>query len=413
LEKILYAEYSANCRTVNRHRFSGSTADPDPDTVTGPLAGLSIVEFAGIGPAPFATMMLSDLGATVIRIDRPGTGFDGPTARSDVVSRGRRSIALNLKSDAGTTLAQRLVANADILIEGFRPGTMERLGLGPDECLAANPGLVYGRMTGWGQSGPLAARAGHDINYVGLSGALHSIGRAGEAPVPPLNLVGDYGGGGMLLAFGVLAAVFVRERTGLGQVVDAAMVDGSTTLMAAIYGLRGNGQWNDERGTNLLDSGTPYYDVYQTSDGQYMAVGALEPQFFAELVRLLELDPTTNEMHLDQRRWPELRAILTAAFQSKTRAEWTRVFDGTDACVTPVLSMAEAPLHPHNVERGNLVSHLDLMQPAPSPRFSESSTKLLGPPPHPGEHTVEILSELGIDSVDAQNLLDGGIVDIA
>lgn len=376
----------------------------------GPLAGLAVIEFAGIGPGPFATMMLADLGAAVIRIDRAGADFDQGAARNDVVSRGRRSIALDLKSPKGIEVARMLIRTADVLVEGFRPRVMERLGLGPEDCLTDNPQLVYGRMTGWGQSGPLAATAGHDINYISLTGALASIGREGHAPVPPLNLVGDYGGGGMLLAFGILAALFARPAAG-GQVVDAAMVDGSATLMAAIYGLRANSEWSDRRGTNLLDSGTPYYDVYEAADGEYVAVGAIEAKFFGELLDVLELDRAIVEpMHLDRKQWPELRKLLTAAFRAKPRDAWAEIFDGRDACVTPVLSMREAPGHPHNVARANFVEQLGVVQPAPSPRYSKSATQVLSPPPLPGEHSIEILTELGFDSRTIQQMLQDGII---
>ena len=374
----------------------------------GPLAGLSVVEMAGIGPAPFATMMLSDLGASVTRIDRAGAAWDRAEVRSDIVSRGRTSIALNLKSAEGVSIASRMIADADVLIEGFRPGVMERLGLGPEKCLGDNPGLVYGRMTGWGQDGPLAKRAGHDINYIALSGALNSIGRAGQAPVPPLNLVGDYGGGGMLLAFGVLAALISRRQTGLGQVVDVAMVDGASILMAAIYGLRANGQWSDERGTNLLDGGTPYYDVYETADGGYMAVGCLEPQFFAQLITRLELEERALAMHSDPSSWPELRRMLAAAFRAQPRDHWAGVFADSDACVSPVLTMGEAPAHPHNQARANFQIRHDLTQPAPAPRFSMTPARLSDPPPTPGEHTRQILTGLGIDENRISELLRSG-----
>jgi alpha-methylacyl-CoA racemase len=381
--------------------------------VTGPLAGTHVVEFAGIGPAPFATMMLSDMGATVIRIDRPVTTLDRKSARSDLVSRGRRSIAINLKSRRAESLVKCLIREADVLIEGFRPGTMERLGVGPDACEELNPRLVYGRMTGWGQTGPLAHTAGHDINYIALSGALGAIGRVGQAPVPPLNLVGDYGGGGMLLAFGVLAALLARDRTGRGQVVDAAMTDGSAILMSAIYGLRQAGEWKDRRGQNLLDSGTPYYDAYETADGEYVSVGALEPQFFARLIEVLGCDPGTADMHLDASQWPRLRQILTDKFRTRSQAEWSDLFAETDACVTPVMSMGEAPQHPHNAARGTFVTHHGAVQPAPAPRFSHSRTALSIPPPYPGEHTLEILAELGFDSTSTRDLLEEGAVAVA
>jgi alpha-methylacyl-CoA racemase len=380
--------------------------------MTGPLTGTSVIEFAGLGPAPFAAMVLADLGADVLRIDRAGASLDACTARRDVVSRGRRSIALNLKSERGLGLARTLIGRADVLVEGFRPGVMERLGIGPDDCAEVNARLIYSRMTGWGQTGPLAQKAGHDINYISLSGALAAIGRTGEPPVPPLNLVGDYGGGGMLLVVGVLAALLSRAQTGQGQVVDAAMVDGSALLMAAIYGLRANGEWADRRGANLLDTGTPYYDVYETADGEFMAVGSLEPKFFAELVERLGLGPEWLAAQSDKTRWPGLRAALADRFRSRTRAEWAEHFASSDACVTPILSMAEAPAHPHVAERGTLVEHLGLVQPAPAPRFSGTAGRLSAPPPQPGEHTREVLAELGLAEM-LEAWVGEGIVSVA
>ncbi len=379
----------------------------------GPLSGITVVEMSGIGPGPFAGMMLADLGATVIRVDRlsGGGGLTVLSAgRADVVSRGRRSIAVDLKSPEGVEVVLRLVGSADVLIEGFRPGVMERLGLGPEVCLARNPALVFGRMTGWGQDGPLALAAGHDINYISLSGALGAIGRHGQTPVPPLNLVGDYGGGGMLLACGVLAALLSAARTGQGQVVDAAMVDGSAVLMAQFYGMRAMGRWGDERGSNLLDTGAPFYDVYESADGGYLSVGPLEPAFFAILLERLGIDDLEAGAQYDPRSWPVLRRRLAAEFGSRTRAASEELFAGLDGCVFPVLSMSEAPQHPHNVARGTFVTRDDVVQPAPAPRFSATPAQLRLPPPAVGEHTEEILADLGLAVDEVRRLHDAGVV---
>ncbi len=368
---------------------------------------------AGIGPGPFAGMLLADLGATVIRVDRHSGGggllalSDG---RADVVSRGRRSIAIDLKSAAGVELVLSMVDSADVLIEGFRPGVMERLGLGPDVCLRRNPRLVFGRMTGWGQDGPLARAAGHDINYIALAGALGAIGRAGQTPVPPLNLVGDYGGGGMLLAYGVVAALLSAARTGTGQVVDAAMVDGAALLMAQFYGMSAIGRWTGQRGTNLLDSGAPFYDVYPSVDGGYLAVGPLEPAFFAILLDRLEILDIDVASQYDPRTWPKLRHRLAAEFASRTRADVEELFADVDGCVFPVLSMSEAPLHPHNVARGTFVTRDDVVQPAPAPRFSATPAHLTLPPPAAGEHTDAILAGLGMSGDEVRRLHEAGVV---
>ena len=380
----------------------------------GPLSGVSVVEMAGLGPGPFAGMMLADLGARVTRVDRISHGWDvlgGLTAgRADVVSRGRRSIAVDLKSAEGVELVLRLVEQADVLIEGFRPGVMERLGLGPEACLGRNPRLVVGRMTGWGQDGPLARAAGHDINYISLSGALGAIGRSGEAPVPPLNLVGDYGGGGMLLAYGVLAALLSAARTGAGQVVDAAMVDGSALLMAQFYGMAAIGRWTEERGTNLLDTGAPFYDVYQSADGGYLSVGPIEPAFFAVLLERLGIEDFDAGSQWDTGSWPALRLRLAQEFASRTRAASEALFAGMDACVIPVLSLSEAPQHPHNVARGTFVTRDDVVQPAPAPRFSATPAQLDLPPPTVGEHTDAVLAELGLSADEVRRLHDAGVV---
>lgn len=330
----------------------------------GPLAGLKVVEFAGLGPGPFAAMLLADAGADVIRVDRPAGPVDG-----GALTRGRPWLGLDLKSSEGLVAALDLVRRADVLIEGFRPGVMERLDLGPDRCLAENPGLVYGRMTGWGQDGPRAREAGHDINYLALTGALRSIARRGEAPVPPLNLVGDYGGGGMMLAFGVVTALLERRTSGRGQVVDAAMVDGVSLLMTGIWSRAAQGRWSDVPGTNDIDTGAPFYDVYATADGEYMAVGSIEPQFWARLLTGLGLELPDQ---WDRARWPAMKAEIGVAFATRTRAEWTAVFAELDACVTPVLSLAEAPQDEHLAARGTLETHETGPQPAAAPRLGRT-----------------------------------------
>ncbi len=335
--------------------------------MAGPLSGLRIIELAGIGPGPFAAMMLADHGAEVIRIDRPGARPDP----RDPLLRSRRLIGLDLKSAEGKARVRELVKSADGLIEGFRPGVTERLGLGPDVLLADNPRLVYGRMTGWGQTGPYAQAAGHDINYIALAGALYSYGRAGEKPTPPINMVGDFGGGGMMLAFGMVSALLHAQRTGEGQVIDAAMTDGAATLMSMIWGFRANGIWNDERGTNLLDTGAHMYDTYETADGKWISIGSLEPQFYAELRRLAGLAEDRDfDAQMDKAQWGPLKAKLTALFLGKTRDEWCALMEMTDVCFAPVLSMAEAPSHPHNAARGTFIEVGGVMQPAPAPRYS-------------------------------------------
>jgi len=376
--------------------------------MAGPLAGVRVVEMVGIGPCPFAAMMLADMGAEVIRIDRKAApGADNPYpmlgTRHDVMARGRRSLALDLKQPAGRLAALRLVERADVLLEGFRPGVMERLGLGPDVCLERNPKLVYGRVTGWGQDGPLAQAAGHDINYVALSGMLHTMGRAGEAPAPPLNLVGDFGGGGMMLAFGVLCAVLAARNSGQGQVVDAAMTDGAALLGSMMYGLRSHGAWSDEREANLLDGGAPFYDTYACSDGKFISVGAIEPQFFA---RLLALAGTVDEgfaQRWDKAQWPQQKARLAALFASRTREEWCRLLEGTDVCFAPVLDMAEAPRHPHNAARRTFVEIDGVTQPAPAPRFSHTVPPTPAAPSSPGQDSESILRDWGFtaESIEA------------
>ncbi len=379
---------------------------------SGPLTGVRVVEIAGIGPGPFCAMMLADMGAEVLRIDRPGpTDLGLPVEpRFSVLTRGRRSVALDLKQPAAIATVKRLVARADALIEGFRPGVMERLGLGPDECLAANPRLVYGRMTGWGQEGPMAPAAGHDINYIALAGVLHSIGRRGSAPAPPLNLVGDFGGGGMYLAFGVVCALLEAGRSGRGQIVDAAMVDGAASLAAAVYGLRAKGMWNDERGDNILDSGAPWYDVYETQDGKYVAIGSIEGRFYGELLRLTGLTGEALPPQWEKARWGELRARLTEVFKQKTRDEWCRIMEGSDVCFAPVLSMAEAPAHPHNRARGTFVEVDGVPQPGPAPRFSRTPGAIARPPAAPGQHTEEALRDWGFSADDLADLRKSGAI---
>jgi alpha-methylacyl-CoA racemase len=361
----------------------------------GPLHGVRVVELESLAPAPFGCMILADLGAEVIRVDRPAAPGHPVVQPGDPLARGRRSIRLDLKEPEGVAVLLRLADRADVFVEAFRPGVAERLGFGPEACLERNPRLVYARMTGWGQHGPLAPAAGHDIDYIAVAGALDPIGRAGERPVPPLNLVGDFGGGGMLLAVGVLAALLERERSGRGQVVDAAMVDGAALLATFIYGLRAAGAWRDERGSNLLDGGAPFYDTYQTADGKFVAVGALEPKFYAELLARLGLDPAGLPGQLDRDGWPALRAAIGARFAERTQDQWAEAFAGSDACVVPVLSMADAPGHPHNAARGTFTEVAGVTQPAPAPRFSRTPAGQPAPPPPPGGDTSAILAELG------------------
>jgi alpha-methylacyl-CoA racemase len=380
--------------------------------MSGPLEGVRIVELAGIGPTPFAGMMLTDAGADVVRIDRSERAIYPPNQEPhvDLMNRGRRSVAVDLKHPDGVALVLQLVERADGLMEGFRPGVAERLGLGPDQCLARNPKLVYGRMTGWGQDGPMATAAGHDIDYIALAGVLDPIGRAGERPVPPLNLVGDFGGGGMLLAFGMLAAILHAGRTGEGQVVDAAMVDGAAALMTLTYTLLATGMWKEERGTNLLDTGAPFYEVYETSDGGYMAVGAIEPQFYAELIKLTGLAEEDLPEQMDRDEWPKMKERFAAVFATKTRDEWTSIFEGTDACVAPVLSMTEAPDHPHNARRGTFCEVAGVLQPAPAPRFSATPSSIRWPPPNPGQRADEALSDWGVSDAEIAKLRGSGAI---
>ncbi len=364
----------------------------------GPLSRIRVVELAGIGPGPFAALMLADMGADVVRVDRPAQVAPERfgTPHPDLLNRGRRSVAVDLKTEPGRDLVLELVRRGDVLLEGFRPGVTERLGLGPGECLAANPRLVYGRMTGWGQEGPNAGHAGHDLDYLALTGALYGIGRRGEPPPPPLNLVGDFGGGGAMLAFGVVCALLEVRSGGAGQVIDAAIVDGVALLTTAILGLRRLGVWGEQRGANLLDGGAPFYDTYECADGRYLAVGALEGRFYDELVRRTGFTPPGDRQ--DPAGWPEQRAAWAALFRSRTRDEWAALLEHTDACVAPVLDWAEAPHHPHLAARGTFVEHAGAVQPAPAPRLSRTAGELRRPPPHPGEHTDEIVAELGLDA---------------
>jgi alpha-methylacyl-CoA racemase len=369
---------------------------------SGPLRGVRVVELAGLAPVPFGCMVLADLGAEVIRIDRPGVA---PLVPNDPLTRGRRAIAVDLKRPQGVELVLRLAERADVLVEGFRPGVAERLGIGPEQCHARNPRLVYGRMTGWGQTGPLADRAGHDIDYIAVAGALEPIGRAGERPVPPLNLVGDFGGGGLLLATGILAALYERERSGRGQVVDAAMVDGAALLTTFVHGVKAAGGWSGPRGTNMLDGGAPYYDTYETADGRYVAIGALEPKFWTALVELLELDPAQLPANrFDQEQWPALREVIGAAVRRRTRDEWSALSADSDACLAPVLAPEEAADHRHNKARESFVELAGIVQPAPAPRFDRTPTSVPSAPPLPAEHTDQVLAELCLSTDEIATL---------
>lgn len=383
-------------------------------SVAGPLAGVKAIEIAGIGPGPFCAMLLSDMGADVIRVDRssavPDEFPDKPSV--DLLNRGRRSLGADLKDPAGVEVVLRLAETADILLEGFRPGVAERLGIGPEACVARNPRLVYGRMTGWGQEGPYAHTAGHDINYIALSGVLSTIGKAGEPPVPPVNYLGDFGGGGLLLAFGLVCALEAVRRGGKGQVVDAAMVDGSALIATMVYGMHGLGVWG-EHGENLLDGGAYYYGVYECADGEFVSIGSLEPQFYAEMLELTEVaDDGGPPMPLqgDKEAWPATRERLAAVFKQKTRDEWCEIMEGTDVCFAPVLDLSEAPMHPHNIARGTFVEMAGMTQPAPAPRFSRTPGSIRRPPPHPGQHTDEVLEEFGFSKGELEALRASGAI---
>jgi alpha-methylacyl-CoA racemase len=379
--------------------------------VSGPLQGVKVVELAGIGPSPYACMLLADAGADVIRLERvtPGSAdHEGPYW--DLLNRSRPSVGIDLKQPAAVELVLDLVEQADALVEGFRPGVAERLGVGPAPCWERNPRLVYGRMTGWGQEGPLAESAGHDIDYIAVSGALWSLGRRDENPVAPLNLVGDFGGGGMLLAFGVVSALVEAGRSGRGQVVDAAMTDGSASLMSMIYSFRQLGWWKEERGVNILDTGAHFYEVYETADGRYFAVGAIEAKFYAELLQGMGLDGEDLPDQMDRDRWPEMKQRFAAVFRTRTRDEWAAVFEGTDACASPVLSPWEAHLHPHNRARGTFVEVEGIVQPAPAPRFSRTPAEVSRPPSPPGADTDEALLAWGVEAEAVAALRKAGAV---
>jgi alpha-methylacyl-CoA racemase len=376
----------------------------------GPLSGLKVVELAGLAPGPFACTVLADLGADVIRVDRVTPGADVLGFPADPLMRGRRTIGVNTKIAEGVELVLKLIETADVLVEGFRPGVAERMGLGPDEVFARNPRVVYGRLTGWGQDGPLAPVAGHDINFLAIAGALEPIGRAGERPVPPLNLVGDFGGGGLLLAMGVLAALHERTSSGKGQVVDASMTDGAALLTTSLHGLRAAGAWPGERGGNLLDGGAPFYDTYETADGKYVAVGAIEMRFWADLVKVLGLAADDLPVHVDKGEWPRLRKILTEAIGKYPRDELVARAEGTDACLTPVLSPWEAAEHSHNAARGTFVDIGGVVQPAPAPRFGRTPPDTPEPPHEKGADTVEVLSEYGLDGPEIECLREAGVV---
>jgi alpha-methylacyl-CoA racemase len=377
---------------------------------SGPLRGLRVVELAGLAPAPFACTILADLGAEVVRIDRVVEGEDVLAMPKDPLLRGRRTIAVDTKTPEGVEVVLRLVEKADVFVEGFRPGVTERMGLGPADVHARNPRVVYGRITGWGQDGPLAHTAGHDINYIGLSGALHPIGRRGDRPVPPVNFLADFGGGGMYLAMGVLAALVERQTSGRGQVVDASMVDGSALLTTHLFGLKASGLWEGERGENILDGGAPFYDTYETADGRYVAVGAIETKFFRALIDVLGLDPETVPSHLDPRNWSRLREILAEAIGRHTRDELVAKAEGTDACLTPVLSPWEAADHPHNAARGTFVEIDGVPQPAPGPKFDRTPPQRPHPPHRRGADTAEVLGELGYGDEEIESLRAAGAI---
>lgn len=372
----------------------------------GPLSGLKILEFAGIGPGPFCGMLLSDLGADVVRVDRKGGARGVP---GDVLGRGRRSVGVDLKARAGVETCLKLIERADALFEGFRPGVMERLGLGPEVTLARNPKLVYGRMTGWGQEGPYAGMAGHDLNYIALSGALHAIGPE-DRPVPPLNLVGDFGGGALYLAFGLLAGVIQARETGRGQVVDCAMSDGAASLMTMFYGFKAAGLWSTERGANLLDGGAHFYDTYRCADGRWISIAAIEPQFYALLLEKIGAEDPEFRRQMDRHAWPSLKEKLAAVFAARTQTQWCEILDGTDVCFAPVLDLDAAPKHPHNVARGTFVKVAGVTQPAPAPRFSATPGAIQGPPPTPGAHDRDALLDWGFTADEVELLASEGAI---
>lgn len=372
--------------------------------MAGPLSGLKIIELAGIGPGPFCGMMLADMGAEVIRVERPG-GNPGDAGGHDILFRNRRSLAVNLKSPAGVETVLKLCENADGIFEGYRPGVAERLGVGPQACMARNPKLVYGRMTGWGQTGPLAQAAGHDINYISLSGALHAIGRRNEGPIPPLNLVGDFGGGGMMLAFGMVCALLEASRSGKGQEIDCSMVEGASALMAMFYGLSGIGQFSDTRGTHLLDTGAHFYDTYETADGKYISIGSIETQFYALLKQKLNLDEAEFGEQMNPARWPQQKEKIAVIFRTRTRDQWCELLEGSDVCFAPVLGLNEAPQHPHNQARNSFVKVGGMLQPAPTPRFSRTPSATPRPITAPGSDTRDVLADYGFSAADIEALI--------
>ena len=377
----------------------------------GPLSGKRIVEIAGIGPGPFCAMLLADIGAEVVRVDRasavPDIMPDSPNL--DLLNRGRRSVGVNLKTPEGIETVLKLVQESDALIEGFRPGVAERLGIGPEECLARNPKLIYGRMTGWGQEGTYSSMAGHDINYIALSGVLGMIGREGGKPIPPVNLVGDFGGGGMLLALGICAALVETAKSEKGQIIDAAMTDGSALLSTMMHSFKAMGMWGD-RGTNLLDTGAPFYDVFECADGEFISLGSIEPQFYSELLRITEIDQSENPKQMDRAGWAEMKSKIGDAIKGKTRSEWEELMEGTDVCFAPVLSMDEAYEHPHNKQRNTFIEIAGVMQPAPAPRFSRTPASVSSPPPHAGQHTEEVLAGLGLTKDEILMLREQNII---
>ena len=375
----------------------------------GPLNGFKIIELAGIGPGPFCGMMLADMGAEVIRVERIAAA-QATEAPKDVLTRNRRSIAVDLKNPKGVETVLRLVEGADGLIEGFRPGVTERLGLGPEQCQARNPRLVYGRMTGWGQEGPMAQAAGHDINYISLAGALHAIGRPGERPVPPLNLVGDFGGGGMLLAYGMVCGLLEVNKSNEGQVIDAAMVDGTAALMAMFYSMSASGAFDTQRGTNLLDGGAHFYDTYETADGEHVSIGSIEPQFYALLMEKAGLDAEYFQPQMNKGRWGELKAKLTEVFLTKTQAEWCDIMEGSDVCFAPVLNLIDAATHPHNVARNSYQEVAGVLQQAPAPRFSRTPAAAIQAPRVPGEDSASVLADFGLTATEVAQLTEQGVV---
>ena len=393
-------------------RLTAARRDDQHPTMTGPLAGVRIVELAGIGPGPYTCMLLADAGADVLRVDRLTADRPAPAPGPhwDLLNRSRRSVAVDLKNPDGVALVLDLIAGADALVEGWRPGVAERLGIGPADCAARNPRLVYGRMTGWGQEGPLASTAGHDIDYIAVAGTLWSIGRAGERPVPPLNLVGDFGGGGMLLAFGVVAALLEARTSGLGQVVDAAMVDGAASLMTMTYAFRQGGLWSEERGVNMLDTGAPFYEVYETADGKWFAIGAIERQFYAELLSVMGLDGEDLPAQMDRQQWPAMKERFAEVFRTRTRQQWTDAFAGSDGCGAPVLSPWEAHEHPHNVHRQTFVEVDGVIQPGPAPRFSRTPGAVSRPASAAGADTEEALASWGVDEERMASLRKAGAI---